>query len=140
MKLNVLGLYALNGQSVVEFKEDSKKESFASFLYDIRRENPWQPIMLILDNYSTHKARLVRETARLLGITLVYLPPYSPDLNPIELVWKSLKRVLSPLLYHTREEVKAIILDAFYQLSNTTSFAHRWIEKILSSPFNTFQE
>jgi transposase len=35
------------------------------------------------------------DKAKELGLYLVYLPPYSPDLNPIEFIWKSIKRVLS---------------------------------------------
>jgi transposase len=37
----------------------------------------------------------VREEARSLGIRLLYLPLYSPDLNPIEFIWKSIKRIAS---------------------------------------------
>jgi putative transposase len=35
----------------------------------------------------------VKERAKELGVHIVYLPPYSPDLNPIEFIWKSVKRV-----------------------------------------------
>ncbi|MBV1755002.1 MAG: transposase, partial [Methanobacterium sp.] len=41
-----------------------------------------------LDNYSTHKAVLVKKVAEILNINLIYLPEYSPDLNPIEDVWR----------------------------------------------------
>ena len=47
------------------------------------------------DNFSTHVSNRVKKEAEQLGIYLVYLPPYSPDLNPIEFIWKSIKRAIS---------------------------------------------
>ncbi|MFZ2071794.1 MAG: transposase [Halobacteriota archaeon] len=60
---------------------------------DIRGENGENPIVIIIDNFSSHRAGDVLKEAEKLGIYLVFLPPYSPDLNPIEFVWKSLKRL-----------------------------------------------
>ena len=54
--------------------------------------------MIIIDNFSSHKSGLVRQTAKELGIYLVYLPPYSPNLNPIEFIWKSIKEYYLYLL------------------------------------------
>ena len=50
--------------------------------------------LVILDNLSSHKVRGVREAIRAVGATLVYLPPYSPDLNPIEKFFAKLKTLL----------------------------------------------
>ena len=47
--------------------------------------------VVILDNLSTHKIRGVRETIEAGGARLLYLPPYSPDFNPIERLWLRLK-------------------------------------------------
>ena len=44
--------------------------------------------IIILDNFRTHHAKKVKKEAEKLNISLVYLPPYSSDLNPIENVWK----------------------------------------------------
>jgi len=65
--------------------------------------------MIILDNFRSHHAKLTTETARKLNIDLVFLPPYSPDLNPIEFIWKTIKRELSPLLIETQEQIQNII-------------------------------
>ncbi len=48
----------------------------------------------ILDNLSSHKVRGVREVIAAAGATLLYLPPYSPDLNPIEKFFAKLKALL----------------------------------------------
>jgi transposase len=44
---------------------------------------------MILDNFQSHKAKIARQYAEDHGINLIYLPPYSPDLNPIEFIWKA---------------------------------------------------
>ncbi len=92
--------------------------------------------MVILDNFRTHHAKRVREEAEKLNISLVYLPPYSPDLNPIENVWKSVKRVISEKSPLNVEELKETIAKAFKKLTESISFAKRWIEKFLDDKFN----
>ena len=53
------------------------------------------PIYLILDNAKYQRCKLVQEHAAKLGINLVFLPPYSPNLNLIERLWKFIKKELS---------------------------------------------
>ena len=50
--------------------------------------------MVIMDNLSAHKVHGVREAIEAAGASLVYLPPYSPDFNPIEQVFAKLKALL----------------------------------------------
>ena len=49
---------------------------------------------VVLDNLSSHKVAGVRQAVQACGAALLYLPPYSPDLNPIELAFSKLKRLL----------------------------------------------
>lgn len=49
---------------------------------------------VIMDNASFHKSDKVKQLIEKAGAKLVYLPPYSPDLNPIEKVWANLKRLI----------------------------------------------
>ena len=58
-------------------------------------------IVVILDNYSVYKAGLVIEACKILNIKLVYLPVHSPHLNPIEQVWKSIKKYMANFLFDT---------------------------------------
>jgi transposase len=50
--------------------------------------------VVVLDNLSSHKAKEVRRLLRIVGAKLFFLPPYSPDLNPIEQVFAKLKTLL----------------------------------------------
>lgn len=132
MRANTFGFYAINGESVVDFKENSKKESVCDFLEKIREKNPDKTIVVILDNFRSHWAKKTRRKAKKLNMVLIYLPPYSPDLNPIEQIWRAIKRVLSPLLIKTLEELKEVVSNSFYQLTRKKSFVEKWIRRFLS--------
>lgn len=50
--------------------------------------------IVVLDNLKAHHANGIRELIESFGARVVYLPPYSPDLNPIELAWSKIKGIL----------------------------------------------
>ena len=135
-RANTFGFYAPNGVSVAEFMENSRKESVCSFLEEVRKSNPKAKIALILDNFPSHKANVTREKAEELGIVLTFLPPHSPDLNPIEQLWRCLKREISTAFFRSEEEFLSIIQNAFSQLSRRLSFATNWFQKFLPQWFN----
>ena len=129
-----MGGYPIRGEEVINFPENSKIESFIDFLRAIRAVNDdYKAIIVVLDNFSTHVSNRVKKEAEQLGIYLVYLPPYSPDLNPIEFVWKSIKRVISILFVDNVEVLRRIIERTFYKLAESLSFAKSWIEKFIPS-------
>ncbi len=59
--------------------------------------------VVVLDNLSSHKRKRTRELIESAGAQLLFLPPYSPDLNPIELVFSKVKQLLRSLASRTRE-------------------------------------
>jgi transposase len=72
--------------------------------------------VVVLDNLSSHKVSGVREAVEACGARLLYLPPYSPDLNPIELTFSKLKRLLRDAAERTVEALWQTIgrlLDRF---------------------------
>lgn len=87
--------------------------------------------MIILDNFRSHHANLTTETAAQLNIDLVFLPPYSPHLNPIEFIWKTIKRQLSPLFIETKKQLTNLIEKNFKKYSKSPTFANKWIKKFL---------
>jgi transposase len=72
--------------------------------------------IVIMDNLGSHKGKTVRNAIRAAGAKLLFLPPYSPDLNPIEQVFAKLKRLLRKAAERTTDATwKRIgsLLDAF---------------------------
>jgi len=126
------------GGSLVCFKDDSRKESVCEFLEEIRAENIEGRILLVLDNFASHRAMVTKMKAAELDIHLVYLPPYSPDLNPIEQLWRCLKRELSTAFFSTREEFLGLIEEAYNSLSTRINFAKGWFQKFLPEQFKQF--
>jgi transposase len=61
--------------------------------------------LVIMDNLQSHKRRAVREAIRRVGAKLLFLPKYSPDLNPIEQVFAKLKHLLRKAAARTQETV-----------------------------------
>jgi transposase len=68
--------------------------------------------IVILDNLSTHKMARVRELIATAGAEVRYLPPYSPDLNPIEQAFAKLKAHLRQTAARTLDDLQAALVDA----------------------------
>jgi putative transposase len=69
-------------------------DTFVGFLKGVKRHTRGTKLILIIDNLRVHKARAVNEHLRQekRWLTVEYLPPYAPELNPVEYVWSSRKR------------------------------------------------
>lgn len=59
--------------------------------------------IVVMDNLSSHKVAGVREAIEAAGATVRYLPPYSPDLNPIEMIFAKLKALLRKIAARTKD-------------------------------------
>lgn len=127
-RLVLFGGLALNGISVVLKAEKANSRWFSEFLVKLREANGFRPILLVLDNASYHWSAEARSLARYLGIRLAYLPPYSPDLNPIEFLWRDLKRLLA---FSSFETIDSLVCDYFIELASSRrySYAKSWLEK-----------
>jgi len=68
--------------------------------------------VLILDNLSAHRASCIEGVAGECGATVVWLPPYSPDFSPIELMWSKIKTALRAAKARTREELEQALVTA----------------------------
>jgi transposase len=65
--------------------------------------------VVLMDNLPAHKVKGVRQAVEAAGAIVLYLPPYSPDLNPIELWWADLKRQLRKLALDTEADLTAAV-------------------------------
>ena len=131
-RANIFGFYSLKRNSVVRFQGHSKKENVILFLKSIRESNPEKLIMVILDNFNSHHSKAVKESAVLLNIKLIFLPPYSPDRNPIEFIWKSVKGAVSITAINYENDLKSRIKECFEKLSSSLTFAKSWILRFMN--------
>ena len=126
IKVNAVGFYAVNGSSAVEFPAGSKTADICKFLDTVRASNGDRPVVIILDNFSVHRSAAMATYAESLGIRLVFLPPYSPHLNPIEFVWKTLKRSVSKIRFLDREHMTSLLGERFMKETAKTSYFAYW--------------
>jgi transposase len=82
--------------------------------------------IVIMDNLRAHKVAGIREAMEQTGARLLDLPPYSPDLSPIERCWSKLKTALRKAKARTREALEHAIAQALTTI--TASDAHSWCQ------------
>jgi transposase len=118
-RYNLLALYVPDGpQAALDWSGAGRHLSSAD-LVDFLRSRPASavPLVVVLDNAGLHKSKVVRAALPELWarrIYLYYLPPYSPELNAIERVFRSIKHHRLPeRSYATLQALESAISDAF---------------------------
>ena len=89
------------------------------------------PIVIVLDNYRPHRNQDLKKVCKILNIILVHLPPYSPQLNPIEQVWKSIKRIIYTTFVETKEELIELFQKEYYKIIKNSSFYDKWVSRFI---------
>ena len=84
-------------------------ESFQTYVEKVLLPTLRPGDIVIMDNLGSHKRKTVRQLIRSVGAKLIFLPKYSPDLNPIEQVFAKLKHLLRNAAARTLETVVAAI-------------------------------
>jgi len=69
--------------------------------------------VVVMDNLTAHKRSRVRQLIEAAGATVLYLPPYSPDFNPIEMIWSKVKRLLRTIAARTVDALHHAFGQAF---------------------------
>lgn len=139
MRINGIGFYALRGRDIIGFMDDSKAPSICRFLEELREANKeYKAVVVIIDNFKSHVSEMVKRKAEALGIHLVYLPSYSPDLNPIEQIWRVIKRVMSLVFVKNLEEGRRLVEDNFYKVVGKLSFARNRITNFFNPLWNSY--
>lgn len=75
--------------------------------------------IVVMDNLAAHKVKGVREAIEAQGATVRYLPPYSPDYNPIEKLWSKLKEAIRRACTDTRERFDQAVAAAMDSITAT---------------------
>lgn len=139
-RFNVLGaLNAITHELTLVFNDTYiNAQSVCDLLRKIADLYVGLPITIILDNARYQKCKLVQELALSLNIELLYLPPYSPNLNLIERVWKFVKKkCLWSKYYSNFKDFKEAIMDCLNQTHTTYK---NELKSLLNLKFQSFKE
>lgn len=86
-------------------------------------------INIVLDNARIHTAKMIQKAAEILNINLIFLRPYCPDLNPIEDVWRVIKKTIYKSTYNSTKELINLFEKKFYEIIGSKSFYENWLEQ-----------
>ena len=104
----------------------TNKEVFQAYVRHILLPTLKAGDVVVLDNLSAHKNKAIRDLIKSVGAELWYLPPYSPDLNPIEKMWSKIKAILRTLKARTEESLINAVAKALEAV--TADDAKGWFE------------
>jgi transposase len=124
---NVTMLAALGSdgvEAVMTIDGATDAEVFRAYVEQVLRPTLRAGDIVLMDNLRAHKAAGIREAIERTGAQLLYLPPYSPELSPIEPCWSKLKTALRTAKARTREALEQAIAQALATI--TVSDAHSW--------------
>jgi transposase len=111
--LTTLGALSLRGiEAAMTVDAATDGEVFRVFVEQVLCPKLRPGDVVVLDNLSAHKAAGVRELVAACGAELLYLPPYSPDLNPIEKAWFKFKQFLRAAKARTQEVLDEAVTAA----------------------------
>ena len=138
-RFNVLGALNAVTHQLITVTNDSyiNSASVGKLLEEIAGLGLTMPITLIMDNARYQRCKYVLEIADRLNIEILFLPPYSPNLNLIERLWKFVKK---ECLYGEYYEKFQLFKDAITRCLSETSGIHKQaLKTLLTLNFQTFQ-
>jgi transposase len=111
--MTILGAMSMNGMiAAMTIEEATDADIFLAFVQQVLCPVLKPGDVVVMDNLSSHKVPAVRASIEKAGSELLYLPPYSPDINPIEKAWAKLKQLLRSAQARTTQSLEQAIADA----------------------------
>ena len=98
-------------------EENVTGEVYREFMEDILLPELKRGDIVLMDNASIHKNNCDEKKFTRKGIMICYLPPYSPDLNPIEHMWSKMKSILRKIAARTKEALWEAVNHALWQIT-----------------------
>lgn len=125
--VTMLGALSLQGvEALMTVNGATDSEVFLAFVREVLAPTLDEGDVVIWDNLGAHRSQAVREAVDARGAMLLFLPPYSPDMNPIERCWSKIKTYLRAAKARTREALEEAIKQALATV--TESDARAWFE------------
>ncbi len=123
--LTILSALSLGGLlATMTIEEATDGDIFLAYLEQVLGPKLRPGNVVVMDNLSAHKVAGVEQLIQAAGAELLYLPPYSPDLNPIEKAWAKLKQLLRSAKARTAEALHQAIAELLPQI--TPQNAQAW--------------
>lgn len=133
--LTILGAISTRGMiATMTIEEATDADIFLAYLDCVLCPALRIGDVVVMDNLSSHKVKGVRERIEAAGASLIYLPPYSPDMNPIEKAWSKLKTLLRSAKARSKEALDQAITELLPLI--TTEDAKAWFRL----PFTALQQ
>lgn len=123
--IGALGRHGLCGSMVVDGAVN--RDVFEAFVEQVLLPQLKPGDIVVMDNLSSHKGERVTELIESVGAEVRYLPPYSPDLNPIEMIFAKIKQLLRSLACRTVDrlwQAMQSVLDRVTPSDAINCFAH----------------
>ena len=120
--LAAIGVRGLSAPMTIEGPVDA--EVFCTYIRKVLGPTLKRGDLVVMDNLSAHKVSGVAEAIRARRARLEYLPPYSPDFNPIEPCWSKIKTALRTTKARTRQALEGAIAQALGTI--TAADARAW--------------
>jgi len=134
--LTILSALSLGGLlATMTIEQATDGDIFLAYLEQVLGPKLRPGDVVVMDNLSAHKVAGVEQLIQAAGAELLYLPPYSPDLNPIEKAWAKLKQLLRSAKARTAEALEQAIAELLPQITPENAqawFRHSGINYISS--------
>jgi transposase len=122
--LTTLGAMSQRGiEAVMTISSPTDGDVFTAYVQQVLSPKLEVGDVVVLDNLSAHKVGGIRELIEARGAQLLYLPPYSPDLNPIELAWSKFKQYLRTAKSRTAEALDQAVTEALQTITPDNAVA-----------------
>lgn len=123
--LTMLGALSASGvEALMTVNGATDGEVFLAFVREVLAPTLEPGDVVIWDNLGAHRSAAVRAVVEARGARLLFLPPYSPDMNPIERCWSKMKTFLRAAKARTREALETAIKQSLATV--TESDARAW--------------
>lgn len=117
-----LGMKGVEAPMVIEGSVDTSV--FNAYCEEVLRPTLKSGDVIVLDNLGAHRASRIEKLAASCGAQVLWLPPYSPDFSPIELMWSKVKAYLRKVKARTQEQLEKAIAEALRTI--TVSDCRNW--------------
>ena len=119
-RTSVISSIRLNGdQAPLMFKGTLNGDVFKIYVREVLAPTLKPGDIVVIDNFSAHKVLGALDPVYLKGASVLFLPPYSPDYNPIELCWSKLKSIIRKYKPRSIDDLLEVMRTALDEVSNS---------------------